>query len=224
MSTVAVFVALGGSSYAAVKLGRGQVKSVNLANSSVTSAKVKDGSLLARDFKAGQLPQGARGQAGATGAQGPQGNPGPSGTPGKDGIALVRMTDRVEDVTVQAAQVVATIGGSASYAGSYSGPLTIPEFDSTKTYVAVLVTASALFTTNNGTSCDIRVSQNGGASFTTYATFVVQATPTGAGGSGSAAIPAFSPGAKWHFQLVCRSTGAVTLDEASIGVTAAPLS
>jgi hypothetical protein len=42
-----------------------------LKSNAVTEAKVKDGSLLAKDFRAGQLP------AGATGPAGP---PGPSGT------------------------------------------------------------------------------------------------------------------------------------------------
>jgi hypothetical protein len=45
----------------------------------VTSAKVKDRSLLAKDFKAGQLPAGA---TGAQGEQGPQGIPGAQGPPG----------------------------------------------------------------------------------------------------------------------------------------------
>lgn len=216
MSTIAVFVALGGSSYAAVKLGRGQVKGINLANDSVSSAKVKNGSLLARDFKAGQLPTGA------PGPQGPKGEPGPKGA---DGAALLRMTHRVEDTSVQSAQVVATIGGPTNYSGAYSGPLKIPQFDQTKTYVAVIATAAARFTSINGTHCKIQISENGGLSFNTYGTFQVLATGAGsAGGSGSAAVPAFTPGATWHFQLVCQSDGGpASLDEASIGVTAAPL-
>lgn len=36
----------------------------------MTSAKVKNGSLTAQDFKAGQLPAGATGKTGATGADG----------------------------------------------------------------------------------------------------------------------------------------------------------
>lgn len=220
MSTVAVFVALGGSSYAAVKLGRGQVKGVNLASDSVSSAKVKNGSLLAKDFKAGQLP------AGAIGPQGPKGEPGAAGAKGADGAALLRMTHRVEDATVQTPQVVATIGGQSNYSGAYSGPLHIPQFDSTKTYVGVLVTAAARFTAINGTHCKIQVSENGGLSFTTYGSFQVLSTGAGsAAGSGSAAIPAFTPGATWHFQLLCQSDGGpASLDEASIGVTAAPVS
>lgn len=54
----------------------GQVKRGDLAEASVTSAKVKDGSLLIRDFRRGQLP------AGPQGPQGPAGLPGATGAPG----------------------------------------------------------------------------------------------------------------------------------------------
>lgn len=72
---VALFVALGGTSYAAAKLPR----------NSVTSATVKDRSLLARDFKRGQLPAGKAGATGPQGAAGPQGPAGAQGPPGAPG-------------------------------------------------------------------------------------------------------------------------------------------
>ena len=56
MAYLALFVALGGTSYAAVKLSRGSVKQQHIARGAVTSPKVKDRSLLARDFRPGQLP------------------------------------------------------------------------------------------------------------------------------------------------------------------------
>jgi hypothetical protein len=68
-STLALMIALGGTAYAGVTLGRGAVKGVNLARNSVTSPKVKDHSLLARDFARGELPAGTPGQ----GLQGPPG-------------------------------------------------------------------------------------------------------------------------------------------------------
>lgn len=68
ISLVALFVALGGSSYAALKLPRNSVGNKQIKASAVTSPKVKDRSLLAKDFRAGQLPQGA---TGATGPRGP---------------------------------------------------------------------------------------------------------------------------------------------------------
>jgi hypothetical protein len=74
---LALFVALGGSSYAAVKVGSKQivnnsVASGDIRNNSLTSKDVRDRGLLAKDFKAGELP---RGDTGPQGAQGLQGNP-----------------------------------------------------------------------------------------------------------------------------------------------------
>ncbi len=79
---LALFIAVGGVSYAAVQLPRNSVGTKQLKRGAVNSAKVKDRSLLARDFKRGQLPRGmrgARGLAGPRGAAGSAGPPGPAG-------------------------------------------------------------------------------------------------------------------------------------------------
>ena len=56
MAATAVFIVLGGTSYAATaKLRKNSVKAKNVAKNAITSPKVKDGSLLVQDFKAGQL-------------------------------------------------------------------------------------------------------------------------------------------------------------------------
>lgn len=73
MATVAVFVALGGSAYAAASLPRNSVGPRQLKKNAVTAPKVKDGSLLLADFKAGQVPRGPQGAPGPQGAQGVQG-------------------------------------------------------------------------------------------------------------------------------------------------------
>src|SRR6476619_6018936 len=75
----ALLVVLGGTGYAAVQA---------LPRNSVTSVQVKDHSLLARDFKSGQLPRGAHGPAGPAGPQGPAGPAGSSGAGAR--WALVR--------------------------------------------------------------------------------------------------------------------------------------
>jgi hypothetical protein len=82
VSVVALFVALGGSSYAAVALtrnsikskhiGKGQVKRSDLARNAVNGEKVANGSLRAQDFAPGELPAGERGP---TGDRGPEGAP-----------------------------------------------------------------------------------------------------------------------------------------------------
>jgi len=98
VSYLALFVALGGTSYAAVKLPansvtskqikKGAVASSDLRANAVTSAKVKDGSLLRKDFKAGELPSGgAKGEAGAAGAPGTSCAPGAKGEAGPKGDA-----------------------------------------------------------------------------------------------------------------------------------------
>jgi hypothetical protein len=79
VACIALAVALGGTSYAAVNLAPGSVGNKQLKRNAVTSLKVKDRSLLARDFKAGQLPRGARGLKGDKGDKGDTGAPGAAG-------------------------------------------------------------------------------------------------------------------------------------------------
>jgi hypothetical protein len=78
VACIALTIVLGGSSYAAVTA---------LPPNSVTSVQVKDHSLLAKDFKAGQLPRGAVGPAGPAGPPGPAGPAGPAGGAG-GGLAV----------------------------------------------------------------------------------------------------------------------------------------
>jgi hypothetical protein len=85
VSTLCLFILLGGSSYAAVKLGKNAVKSKNIAANAVTSPKVKNGSLLSQDFKAGQIPQGDRGLKGDKGDKGDTGDKGEQGQTGPPG-------------------------------------------------------------------------------------------------------------------------------------------
>ena len=54
-------------------LPKGSVGATQLKKNAVTGLKVKDGSLLATDFKTGQLPAGPKGDPGP---QGPRGEPG----------------------------------------------------------------------------------------------------------------------------------------------------
>jgi hypothetical protein len=89
VALLALFVALGGASYAAVSLPKntvgskqlkaGAVGAADIHKNAITSKKVKDRSLLARDFKAGQLPSGSAG---------PKGDPGTNGTNGATSVVV----------------------------------------------------------------------------------------------------------------------------------------
>jgi hypothetical protein len=96
IASVALFIALGGTSYAALKLPAASVGTRQLKRDAVTAAKVKNHSLVADDFKPGQLaggaqgPEGPQGPAGARGAAGPRGlagETGPAGETGEKGAA-----------------------------------------------------------------------------------------------------------------------------------------
>jgi len=106
VALTALFVALGGSSYAAITLKNnsvsskhiknGQVKTADLAGGAVDASKVANGGLLAEDFASGQLPagaQGPQGPQGPTGADGAKGADGTSGTDGADGADGTDGTD-----------------------------------------------------------------------------------------------------------------------------------
>jgi hypothetical protein len=84
ISLVALFVALGGTSYAALTITGKNVKNGSLTtkdikNNSLTSADVHDRSLRLRDFRSGDLPKGQRG---------PTGPAGPAGAAGAAGSAI----------------------------------------------------------------------------------------------------------------------------------------
>ena len=98
VASLALFIALGGTSYAALTITSKNVKNGSLTgkdikNASVASADVRDGSLLSKDFRPGQLaagvpgPQGAAGPKGDPGAPGDKGDAGPKGDTGAPGSA-----------------------------------------------------------------------------------------------------------------------------------------
>ena len=90
VALIALFVALGGSGYAAVKINGKNIIKRSIAGSklkarAVTGTEVKNASLRAADFKPGQLPAGP---PGAIGPRGPQGAPGLQGQAGAPGSAV----------------------------------------------------------------------------------------------------------------------------------------
>jgi hypothetical protein len=102
MATIAVFIALGGSAYAAIHLPKGSVGRRQLQKNAVDSAKVENHSLRAVDFEADQLPAGP---------VGPKGDPGPQGVSGATKVVTRSGPD--EDVPDG--------GGRVSYAACEPG-------------------------------------------------------------------------------------------------------
>ena len=84
MASAAVFIALGGCSYAAMKITGDDVRNGSLSgkdirNGSLGSGDVRDGSLRAADLRPGVLKAGPEGPKGDKGDQGPKGDPGDGG-------------------------------------------------------------------------------------------------------------------------------------------------
>jgi hypothetical protein len=88
---LALFIALGGGAYAATVVKRntvisssirnGHVKRIDMGRNAIDSPRVRDRSLLARDFAPGQLAQGQKGDKGDPGERGPAGDPFPGTLP-----------------------------------------------------------------------------------------------------------------------------------------------
>ncbi|HEU0303854.1 MAG TPA: collagen-like protein [Gaiellaceae bacterium] len=88
VASIALLVALGGTSFAAVsQLPRFSVGTPQLKSNAVTSPKVANRSLRAIDFARGQLPRGPRGLRGPQGLPGQPGAAGPTGATGPAGVA-----------------------------------------------------------------------------------------------------------------------------------------
>jgi hypothetical protein len=85
IASLALLVALGGTAVAAGVLPANSVGTEQLRANAIVSSKVRPQSLLASDFKAGQLPRGAQGPAGPAGATGPAGAQGAAGPQGPKG-------------------------------------------------------------------------------------------------------------------------------------------
>ncbi len=102
----------------AAEAGR-MITGKQIKNNTVTSADIKDRSLLAKDFKAGQLPSGATGPEGPAGADG---QPGPAGPMGPAGIVHDESLDGTANPT------------NVPSSGLASGTITPGDTDSFKFY------------------------------------------------------------------------------------------
>ncbi|MEA2157448.1 MAG: hypothetical protein QOE11_3588 [Solirubrobacteraceae bacterium] len=89
MATLAMFVALGGTSYAVIKLPRNSVGARQLRANAVTSAKIRNATIRAAD-----LSPGARSLRGPRGPAGPAGAPGAAGAAGSTGAGAIIVRTR----------------------------------------------------------------------------------------------------------------------------------
>ena len=111
MSTLAVFLALGGIGYAAITIPNNSVGTKQLKKNAVTSKKVKNRTLLKTDFKRGQLPAGAIGPVGPVGPTGATGATGPAGPATPAEIAANSLTGEHIDESALSGVNAATLGG-----------------------------------------------------------------------------------------------------------------
>jgi hypothetical protein len=95
---LALFIALGGTSYAAVKLPKNSVGATQIKANAVGSSEVKNGALTRSDFKASSIPAGAQGAQGLQGLQGLKGDKGDKGATGVVGPATTRFTQHPVDL------------------------------------------------------------------------------------------------------------------------------
>lgn len=142
IAVIALFIALGGTSYAVSQLPKNSVGNKQLKKNAVTSKKVKDGSLLAKDFKTGQLPQGQQGE------KGPQGEQGPAGTNGATGSAL--LTGAITDSLPQpGAGITYFRRAAANYVGTDASGVSTAEAQSLTPNRSLRISNLAVRTNND---------------------------------------------------------------------------
>jgi len=140
VASLALFAALGGSSYAAIAVTGAQVRDGSLTgrdvrNSSLTGKDVRNQSLLAQDFKAGQLPTGPagpKGDPGQPGARGEKGDTGPAG--GLKGYEIVGSISPASSVDSKARLATCppgkvAVGGGAFLLGDFSAHVALDRSD-----------------------------------------------------------------------------------------------
>jgi len=152
IACIALPVALGGTSYAAVTV---------LPPNSVTTVQVKDYSLLRRDFKRGQIPVGPRGPTGPQGTSGPTGPAGLPGPIGPAGPAGPAGTTNAKWALVKGdATIVAQSGGitiTSHSAGTY-----ILDFNSGAINTKLIVASAAQAGGDTGSRGAVSVGPCGG--------------------------------------------------------------
>ena len=107
-ATLALFIALGGTSYAALRLPRNSVGPTQIRTGAVSSSEIRDRSVRLRDLSVSTRTS----LKGQSGPQGPQGSQGPAGAPAAKYFAAVSAAGAF-------VRGNATSGGRAGSTGSY---------------------------------------------------------------------------------------------------------
>ena len=127
MSTLALFIALGGASYAALRLPKNSVSTRQIKNNAVTGPKIKSGAVDSSDLASSlraQLSSGLQGPAGPKGEPGPTGATGPRGDTGPAGPLLDTLpSGRTLRGTYAASGVAAAAGETVRDAPSFALPV-----------------------------------------------------------------------------------------------------
>src|SRR3954467_13301635 len=119
IATLALFLALGGGAYAALKLPKDSVGARQIKKNAVRSSKVKDASLLKSDFKPGELPAaqaGPKGDNGDNGGKGDKGDKGETGDRGPGTLSFDGQFERDNNI-----HVITTVAGMNLWAGCEGG-------------------------------------------------------------------------------------------------------
>ncbi len=125
MSAMALFISLGGASYAATQIGSSQIR-----DNSIQSRDIRNGTILSRDINSGTLsslrghtgPVGPRGATGATGKTGATGATGKTGAAGVSGYQVVHVTNNLAGASANVTLVVPCPSGKKEVGGGFVGP------------------------------------------------------------------------------------------------------
>lgn len=191
VATAALFLALGGGAYAAVKLPASSVGTKQIKRSAVISSKVKNRSLLKADFKSGQLPKGSKGDRGAVGPPGPSASSFSSHDPSPD----------VEIGTVETQVITLTDGSNA-------GLLTIG-------FGGRILANGSIFVENQSAAtrivfCRLKIAPQGGA-FTPISRQTASSVPSVAQVQIPLAGAVDEPAGAYNVQVACLSDGTNTV-------------